>query len=78
VPLSNLDLVNSLNAVPMEKRLAILTLSIIESDPGATAPPRHLIATACLMAEQLNEEQRAVIAAYMRSVADLLEAERWN
>jgi hypothetical protein len=70
-----LDLVNSW---PLTKRLAILTLSIIDSTAGAAAPVRNLIAVATTMAAQLNSEQRAIIAAFMRSEADLLDAPRWN
>ena len=78
MPLSNLQLLNSWHAVPVSKRIAILAMSIIESEPGATAPVRNLIATACMMAEQLGEEQRAILAALLREEADLLDAPRWN
>jgi hypothetical protein len=30
------------------------------------------------MAELLNEEERAMIAAFLREEADLLDAPRWN
>jgi hypothetical protein len=77
-PLTNLDLVNGWNAIPIRKRIAILTLSIVQTEPRATDAVRNLLASACTMAEMLDEEERGIVAAIMRSEADLLDAKRWN
>jgi hypothetical protein len=77
-PLSNLDLVNSWNAVPVSKRVAILTLSIVQTAPHAGDAARNLLATAVSMAEMLDEDERGIVAAFMRAEADLLDAKRWN
>jgi hypothetical protein len=61
-----------------QSELADLTVAIIESDPDPSAVPTNLIGLALAMAEQLNEEQRFVIAAFMRSEADRLVTPRWN
>jgi hypothetical protein len=71
-------MVNSWNAVPLSKRLAILTLSIVQTEPNAGAAARNLLGTAVAMAEMLDEDERAVVAAFMRAEADLLDAKRWN
>jgi hypothetical protein len=60
-----------LEAVPLTERLAILTLSTIESDPGATAAVRNLICVALVMAQQLSEEQQVLLARFLREEADL-------
>jgi hypothetical protein len=74
--LLNADLFSAWNAIPLERRIAILTLSIIEREPHATDAVRNLIATASLMAEQLDEVQRAVFATLLRETADLLDRPR--
>jgi hypothetical protein len=53
-------------------------MSVIESDPGAVAAPRNLICVALAMAQQLTEEQRWCLAAWLRNEADLLDCPRWN
>jgi hypothetical protein len=74
MPLSNLQLLNSWHAVPLRTRISILVLSIIEAEPHASDAVRGLITNACAMSEMLDEDQRAVIAEFLRQEADLLDA----
>jgi hypothetical protein len=71
--LSNLDLVNRWNAIPLATRLAILIESIIESDRHATKAVRSLISTAAIMATHLSAADRSVIAWHMRMEASTLD-----
>jgi hypothetical protein len=77
MPLNNFQLLNSWNALPLQTRIAVLTVSVIEASDETVAAIRNLIATASMMAEQLDEEQRAILAALLREQADLLDVPQW-
>jgi hypothetical protein len=75
---SNPQLLDSLNATPLTRRLAILTASIIETEPQATPACKTLISIAAVMAEHLNAEQRSFVAYYMHAQALALDTRILN
>ncbi len=67
------ELNKALWSLPHGERLAMLTCSIVEQNPGAVFAIKAIIAVASHMARQLTVEQRYMLAENLRDEADKLE-----
>jgi hypothetical protein len=63
-------------ALPVTECLAMLTCSIVESNPGAVAPMHGVIRVVTEMARHLPVEKKFQVAEALRDAADVIERSR--